>query len=644
MKKNKLTLFISFLLKTYGCFMLILFLFRVALFILYHDLWKDESLYTITESFFVGLRYDNVIANYIFAIPTLLFLVAFILNKSKKWMFLFAKYWIFVFSSICFLISAADIPFLKFYNSRITITILSWTETPFLMFKAVFTNIWFSFYFLVGVVLVFLWYKCLSFITKSASNDKNISNLSQPLYKKIVFGILFPTIIFFSIRGQINLNYMPIGIKNAYYCDNSFLNQMGLNPAFTFISSFKDDKISLMDIDKAYSLVSNELDVESTKFHCIERKIEFDTLPKIKNVVLVIVESLSAERMGYYGNTLQLTPFLDSLAQNSLFFPNTYSAGIHTYNGIFSSLYALPALLGRNPMTNVSSSNQKFDGLPVQLKKLGYKTIFFCPNNKDFDNLGSFLKLNGYDEIVDEASYPPEKINNGWGVADDFLFENGINVLKSKNYKEPFFATFLTVSTHTPYVIPKNIAFTPTGKTDKDQIYQYADWSIQKFMKLASSETWFSNTLFVFVADHGQNFDPTYEMPLSYHQIPLVFYAPSLIDAKIDKRFALQMDIFPTIMELLKIPYLNNSLGLSLISDKNRPFAFFSADNKIGIVDTSYFYIWQSSGREKIYHYPSKSTKDEFNQQQARIEKMKNYAFSFIQVCDDMFKQKRREQ
>lgn len=610
---------------------------------MHYPFWKEESFPTILESFLVGFRYDNVIINYIIAIPTLLLLTAFIIQKTKNWMFQFSKYWIFIFSSFCFLISAGDIPFFKYYNSRITIIILSWAETPFLMFKAVFTNFWFSFYFLIGIVLVFAWYKCLSFITKKTINRNNDYKLKTPLFQKIVLILLIPVILFFSIRGQLNLKYMPIGIKNAYYCDNSFLNQMGLNPAFTFINSFRDDKISLMDINQAYEIVSKELEINPNKNQNIKRNIKFDTLPSEKNVVLIIVESLSSERMGYYGNTSQLTPFLDSLAQKSLFFPNTYAAGIHTYNGIFSTLYALPALLGRNPMTNVSSSNQKFDGLPVELKKQGYKTIFFCPNNKDFDNLGSFLKLNGFDEIIDEATYPIEKINNGWGVADDFLFENGIDVLRKKNYKEPFFATFLTVSTHTPYVIPKNIPFTATGKTDKDQIYQYTDWSIQKFIDLASKQSWFSNTLFVIVADHGQNFDPTYEMPLSYHQIPLMFYAPSFVEARIDHRFALQMDIFPTIMELLKTSYLNNSMGVSLISDKRRPFAYFSADNKIGILDTSYFYIWQNSGREKIYHYPTKSTKDELLQQKKRVEQMKNYAFSFIQVSEDLFKQKRRE-
>ncbi len=613
----------------------------MVLFLMHINLWKHEDFSTIIESVFVGFRYDNVIIHYIMAIPILLLLVGFISHKIEKWMLLFSKYWIFALSSFCFIIAAADIPFFQFYNTRVTITILSWNDTPLLMLKAVFTNFCYVFYFLVGLAMVFAWYKCLSAITKKAIQSIGNVPVKKRIIQKIVLGIILPIIMFFSIRGQINLNYMPIGVKNAYYCDNSFLNQMGLNPVFTFIFSFKDDKISLMDLDTAYLIASNELGVNSGKHHSIERKIEFDTLPTYKNVVLVIVESLSAERLEYYGNTSELTPFIDSLTQKSLFFPNTYSAGIHTYNGIFSSLYALPALLGRNPMTNVSSSNQKYDGLPVQLQNLGYKTLFFCPNNKDFDNLGSFLKSNGYDDVVDEASYPSEKIVSGWGVADDFLFENGINEIRSRKIKQPFFATFLTVSTHAPFVIPKGIPFKPKASDISDQIYQYTDWSIQKFLDLASREPWFSNTIFVFVADHGQNFDPTYEMPLSYHQIPLMFYSPSFIRARIDNRFALQTDIYPTIMGLLKIPYLNSTPGVDLINDKARPYAYFSADNKIGIVDSSYFYIWQSSGREKMYHYPSKSTKDEFLQQQNRIKDMKNYAFSFIQISDDLLKQKR---
>lgn len=637
---SKAPSYLLFISKLYATTIGVFLLFRIVLFAMNNQLWSGETFAHIAESFMVGLRYDNVIIAYIMAVPILFFFIVFLSGKSERFIIRFTGIWFYILSGFAFLISCGDIPFFQFYNSRVTVTILSWTDKPMLMLKAVFTNWHFVLYLLVGIGLLFLWYKFISILMKKAIEVTKQKSVKFKIFSKIGIVLLISVFLFFSIRGQINLKYMPIGIKNAYFCDNAFLNQLGLNPTYTFLKSFGDDKIELMDLGEAYKYASNELNINSNDPMSIRREIRFDSLPQKMNVIVVLMESMSANQMGYYGNTRELTPFLDTLAKKSLFFPNTYSSGIHTFNGIFSTLYGLPAMLGRNPMTNVSSSNQKFDGLPVQLQQNGYQTMFFCPNNKDFDNLGSFLTSNGIQNITSEEDYPSDKIANGWGVGDDFLFENGIHKINQIEQNKPFFAAFLTVSTHTPHVIPKNIPFKPTAEKLEDQIYQYADWSIQKLMTLASQQKWYSNTIFIFVADHGQNFDPTYEMPLSYHHIPLIFFAPGKIEARIDERFALQTDIFPTIMGFLRIPYTNNSPGLDLVNDKARPFAYFSADNKIGVVDSTFFYIWHKSGRENLYQYKTRNKTDVFTLNQNRVSEMKKYAFSFLQITDDLFKKR----
>lgn len=637
---SKTPSYLLFISKLYVTTIGVFLLFRVVLFVMNYQLWSGEPFAYIAESFMVGLRYDNVMIADIMAIPILFFFIVFLSGKSEYFVIRFTGIWFYIFSGFSFLISCGDIPFFQYYNSRVTVTILSWTDKPLLMLKAVFTNWYFVLYLLIGIGLLFLWYKFISILMKKAIERTKLKSVKLKLYSKIGIVLLISVFIFFSIRGQINLKYMPIGIKNAYFCDNAFLNQLGLNPTYTFLKSLGDDKIELMDLDEAYKYASNELNINSNDPMSIRREIRFDSLPRKMNVIVVLMESMSANQMGYYGNTRELTPFLDTLAKKSLFFPNTYSSGIHTFNGIFSTLYGLPAMLGRNPMTNVSSSNQKFDGLPVQLQQNGYQTLFFCPNNKDFDNLGSFLTSNGIQNITSEEDYPSDKIANGWGVGDDFLFENGIHKINQMEQNKPFFAAFLTVSTHTPHVIPKNIPFKPTAEKLEDQIYQYADWSVQKLMTLASQQKWYSNTIFIFVADHGQNFDPTYEMPLSYHHIPLIFFAPGKIEARIDERFALQTDIFPTVMGFLRIPYANNTPGLDLVNDKARPFAYFSADNKIGVVDSTFFYIWHKSGRENLYQYKTRNKTDVFSLNQNRVSEMKKYAFSFLQITDDLFKKR----
>jgi len=332
------------------------------------------------------------------------------------------------------------------------------------------------------------------------------------------------------------------------------------------------------------------------------------------------MESMSAARMKHFGSKKQLTPFLDEIATAGYFFENIYSAGVHSHNGIFSTLYSFPSIYHERHMNDVST---KYNGMPTALKKNGYSTIFFTTHCANYNNMRSFLTTNDFDKIIEQNNYPANRIVNTWGVTDDFMFEFAIPILNKQ--QSPFFATFLTTSNHGPYYVPSY--FKSSQKKIKERAVEYSDWSLRKFVKLASTQEWFDNTIFIFIADHGAVVDNIYSMPLNYHHVPLIMYAPKIIkQPEIFDNIGGQIDVFPTTMHLLGLPYVNNTMGINLFSER-RPFIYFSSGHvfKYGVISDS-FYLIVSKDKDELYHYRRRDVTNRINQYRSVAEEMKNYA------------------
>jgi len=202
--------------------------------------------------------------------------------------------------------------------------------------------------------------------------------------------------------------------------------------------------------------------------------------------------------------------------------------------------------------------------------------------------------------------------------------------------QQPFIAAILTASDHGPYIIPEY--FKPKPNELTKQIVEYADWSIGKFISSASKRNWFENTIFVFIADHGAAISPIYEMPLNYHHSPLIIYSPNIIkQPKVVSQVGGQIDVFPTIMGLLNFSYINNTLGIDLLKEQ-RPYIYFSADDKYGVLSDSLFLIVNNQGKESLFRYKENDEKNRIIENQNVVNEMKQYAASNLQTAQYIIK------
>jgi len=634
--KQHLPKTISTFVKIYFTALIFFTAFRVILFIT--ELKRINSTISITDilyAFLMGIRFDIVISSYILILP---FIVLTVLSFFNSNYFLIRKiffYCIYILFFLAFVVCAVDIPYFNQFFSRFSISAFEWIDSPAFIFKMIIEEPRYWLIVLPFIVAAVLFYKSLKRIYfKDQVDVKNNTG------SKIILSILFLLIMFLGIRGRVD-EKSPIRVGTAYFSNNGFLNQLGLNPNFTLLSSYleslkpENQSIKLMDEKTALANVQKYLNIKSPdKNYPILRIVSGSDLTRY-NVVLIIMESMSAAKMHRHGNQNNLTPFLDSISYNGYYFENAYTAGIHTYNGVFSSLFSYPALFRQHPIKE--SSMKSYHGLFKALKDKNYSTIYFTTHDGQFDNVEGFLKANNCEMIISKDDYPAEEIKTTLGVPDDFMFRFSIPYLNDLNKKnKPFAAAFMTASDHGPYYIPEYFIPKSTGK--KNQIVEYADYSLRKFIEISSKQSWFNNTIFVFVADHGAAISSDYDMPLDYNHTPLIFYAPQIIkDSKSFSSMAGQIDIFPTIMGLLNLSYENNTLGIDLLNE-TRPYIYFSADDKYGVIDNEWFLIVRNDGSKSLYKYRDKNTYNFASEKTDIVERMNIYAKSNLQTFQFILK------
>jgi phosphoglycerol transferase MdoB-like AlkP superfamily enzyme len=245
-----------------------------------------------------------------------------------------------------------------------------------------------------------------------------------------------------------------------------------------------------------------------------------------------------------------------------------------------------------------------------------------------------FLTANGFDKVYAEQDYPSEKVLSTLGVPDDYLFEYSIPKMNEiADEHKNFFCGFMTASNHYPIIFPPWVNKKFPSDEEYIRIVQYSDWAVGEFIKKASCQSWYNNTIFIFVADHGSNQVNTYEMPLSFHHSPLIIFAPGLNLKPVSYNcLGGQMDIFPTIMGLMNMSYTNNTMGIDLLKDK-RPYIYFTADDKIGCLDKDFYFIHSMNGNESLYKYADLATDNYLAQYKSKADGMRTYAYSMLQTA-----------
>lgn len=599
---------------------------------------SDLHAYHLAGIFGIGILYDLAVSTYL-AIPLVLYL--WLVNEriySGKWTLVVSAAYGLAISLFAFTDMVPREFNVTLHIAVLWLLVIQFLKFLFLKFKgSSFRNTWRKYVVLSGFFLfIFLmlfnaaseWFFWNEFSTRYnfiavdylVYTTEVIGNIreSYPVGLILLAIGMVTTALFLLIRKKIvlSLKQRPsFGTRSRYalpllllpllvyagitsglkhFSGNAYANELAGNGLFDFGVAFKNNELDYYRFYKhipdqeAFQIVRKQLESPFTRFvdqdpYSIEREINYHAPENRMNVVLISVESLSAEFMKAFGYEKNITPCLDSIAEKSLFFTNLYASGTRTVRGLEALSLSIPPTPGQSVIKR--PGNEGLFSLGSIFSSKGYISQYIYGGYSYFDNMNKFFSGNHY-QVIDRRALRAGEIHyeNIWGVADEDLFTLTLRTLDS-NYRlgKPFFTHVMTVSNHRPYTYPEGRIDIPPSKQVREGAVKYSDYAIGNFLKKASTMPWFNNTLFVIVADHCAGSAGSVELPVTGYQIPLIIFAPAhLAPKKIDRLIA-QIDIPPTILGLLSFDYRSKFFGRDIfVVDPGTDRAFISTYEGLG--------------------------------------------------------------
>lgn len=571
------------------------------------------------QNFVGGLLFDLAAISYI-NIP---FLIAHLIPGNFKYNNLYQKILkitFYVVNLIFISTNFIDIIYYRFTGRRSTFGMITAKgmkqEIPGLL-PSFLREFWY-----IGIIFLILSFLLWKLIP-SLNDTVILKKITKTNYLKKSIFICF-SIIIIVIIGRGGLQKKPIKIVDGIKYGN--LNNAGLvlNTPFTILKTLTKKE----DIEKVNYFSSEEL--KSIYDPVISIKPQ-DSVTK-KNVVILILESFGNENI----NRGQ-TPFLDSLITKSYYFKNGFANGKISIDAVPSILSSIPSLMNNSFITSGYSLN-KTNSLSEILKRQGYKTSFFHGAFNGSQNFDQYTTVAGFDEYYGKDQYIGKPAFDGkWGVFDEEFLQFFASKLSS--FKQPFFSSLFTISSHNPYIIPEKYKGKfPKGTTVIQESIAYTDFALREFFKTAKKQNWYNNTLFVITADHTSSGGDTDidKTNIGKFRIPILFFDPSNPKfVGINEKNFQQVDIMPSIIDYLNIKTKMVSFGKSYKSKEN--FVVYYLQGTYHCIKDDYYLAFANNQTIGLYNWKKDILlkNNLMNQETLRTKELENFLKAYIQTFNE---------
>jgi phosphoglycerol transferase MdoB-like AlkP superfamily enzyme len=303
-----------------------------------------------------------------------------------------------------------------------------------------------------------------------------------------------------------------------------------------------------------------------------------------KNIVLIILESFTAQNIGFLDREYKdyaeraFTPFLDELLEKSLCFDG-FANGTISVDGLTAIVESIPALSEASFIVSPFAAN-RINAPSRALRQLGYDSLFFYGGKKNschFDTIRTHAGIERYFCKYDFFDHYPKLISAGvdgvWGVHDEEFLQFVAEILGE--VRRPFFAVVYTLSSHYPFTFPqKHSGHFPAGESPLQEVMGYTDFALKQFFEAVRKTDWYKDSLFILVADHtAQAIERYYQRSLGGYSIPLAIFIPDGEFCGRNDLVAQQIDIMPTILDLVGYDGQYFSFGHSLFDESAPRFA-----------------------------------------------------------------------
>lgn len=545
---------------------------------------------TFVEAFFNGFRFDLRLT--IYALAPLLLSIPFAAAMAARRLH---RVWLTGFASITLFFGLLELDFYREFHQRLNSLVFQYmSQDP----KTVLSMLWYGFpvvrYLLAWAIATWLLFKLFQWLdlrnrprNESVAGESGRATIAPWYLRAGVFALVLVLAVV-AARGTLRQG-PPLRWGDANTTDSAFANQLGLNGTLMLMnaaqarfSETRDNqwKASLpegeaQDVVRQMLLTPQDqlVDEGSAAVRRLLTPSAEGSLP-VRNVVVILMESLAGHYVGALGGKGDITPNFDRLSKEGLLFTRFFSNGTHTHQGMFATMACFPNLPGFEYLMEQQEGTHKFSGLPQLLSARQYDDLYVYNGDFGWDNQLGFFGNQGMRNFVGRNDFVNPVVSDPtWGVSDQDMFDRAAQELKDNYGSKPFYALLQTLSNHTPYALPAQLPVEPvTGFGSLDQhltAMRYSDWALGQFFEKAKQSPYYKDTLFVIVGDHGFGTpEQLTDIDLYRFNVPLLLIAPG-IQEKFGARtdvVGTQVDVVPTIMGRLGGETRHQCWGRDLLS------------------------------------------------------------------------------
>ena len=563
---------------------LLLSIVNRGVFVIYnYSAVSDCSAWEILQCFLHGLYLDASIAGYITAIPLLATIITLWWPASwggqKLWSVLLGGYFA-IITLIVAIIETGDIGLFESWQSRIDAQVLIYTPKE-MMASLTVGNI------VMGVLYVGATLLIALYLFMGATRRWLLPQLAEKcegIWRRLGYMLLLILaggVLFIVMRGGVTT--ATANVSKAYFSNNALLNKIAINPVFSLIESASSNSsfepFDYMSDAEAEQIFSQSLHDTTMISSIAGNKWLKSSRP---DIVLVIMEGMGRAITDVYEGSEPVTPNLNSLRKEGIWFDNIYATSFRTDRGNVAILSGFP---GQPTMSIMKMPGKatKLPGMASSLRNVGYNTRFFYGGDSNFTNTRAYLYSTGFDEVVDEKKLSLTGHRSKWGYADDVVFKFAadeiINRIDSSD--APSFETILTLSSHEPYKVPYSRL--------KDALlnsFAYTDDAIAKFVEqLRNSKAW-DNMLLILIPDHSTMYPRAIgNHSTERHHIPMIWLGGAVREPLVVKEYMSQIDLVATLLAQMDIDHSEFTFSRDVCDPTVAHYAYWSYPIGFGIID-----------------------------------------------------------
>ncbi|NTW23708.1 MAG: sulfatase-like hydrolase/transferase [Lentimicrobium sp.] len=592
------TILISFIKQL--IFWLLLYAFSRTVFLVYNiGLLRVEGIQfsEVIASYWHALHLDLATASYFMFFPFVLLLVQSV--YSPKWINTVNRVYVIIALFLFCLLTVVELGIYPEWKTKLPFKAFTYLTNPTEVYDTISTGLFFT---LLGLFAVKF---SVTYLVYFKWFYKDIINIKRNYIFTVLFALITPVLLFIGARGGVQ--QIPINQSASYYSHHNIMNLAAVNSGFNlFISAIENYK----NFGKnPYSFYSDQ-EVKETIDEIF--RMERDSTTRVlttsrPNIVLLILESWSADLIESLGGEPGITPEFHKLEKEGILFTSLWATGPRSEQAMSSIFGGFPA----HPISSITVQPDKFSKLTTITQKLigqGYNTSFYFGGQLIYGNIKGFILHNGFQRITELENFGNDKnvVKGKLGVHDEYLLARQLSDLNKE--KQPFFSALFTLSSHSPYDQPMEEVL-QWGDNERKYINSayYTDRSLGEFINNARKQSWFKNTLFILVADHSHNSYRNWPFTTPfYHKIPMLFFGDVIKEeykGSKNPKLSNQCDLASTLMHQLDIKADEFHWSRNLFNPYSPEFAYYSFEEGLGWVRPSGHFVYDA----RVKHYSETS-------------------------------------